>query len=132
MKLRQSIYITLTPVNGKEREGGYNCICKGTVALVAFNAFPLSSSEVCNAFHKIKSNIESLPFPHVSPSAGVHRRGCVRDGEGRALLLEPCRSRVNMERWFQKHQMPQTQSGGTMHRNSRKKRRVVCPHFLNP
>lgn len=62
MKLSQSIYITLTPVNGKEREGGYNYICKGTVALVVFIAFPLSSSEVCNVFHKIHSNIES-PFP---------------------------------------------------------------------
>lgn len=27
MKFSQSVYITLTPVNGKEREGGSNYIC---------------------------------------------------------------------------------------------------------
>lgn len=61
-----------------KREGGYNYVCEGTVALVVFIAFPLSFSEVCNIFHQINSIIESLPFPHVSPGAGVHLRGTGR------------------------------------------------------
>lgn len=75
MKCSQNVYITLTPVKGKETEGGYNYICESTVALGVFIAFPLSFSEVYNIFHEINSNIEFFLFSPLRSGVGVNLKG---------------------------------------------------------
>lgn len=127
-KLSQNIYITLTPVNGKERKvKDINIFVKASWHGSFLLPFPYVFLRLIIHFMKLIVILNPFYFPHLSPGAGAMRMSSGTES-GLVLLLGPRRSRWQVKMISKTPDATDPKWWNNASELSKEKR-DVCPHF---